>query len=262
MPEKVLVFIPMYNCERQIPRVLDKFNESVRELVTEILIVDNGSTDNSLDACREAMDKLSGVKSILVQNESNYGLGGSHKVAFNYAIEKACDYVIVLHGDDQGDIRDVVPHLRQGRHRGVDCLLGARFMKGSRLVNYSWFRTLGNHVFNWIFSATCRHLLHDLGAGLNVYKTSFLKSYFYLKFPNALTFNYYMILYTVAVGASFRFFPLTWREEDQVSNVRLARQTLRMLEVLWMFTFARRRFMNEWHQPAQDYNFNVVHRRG
>ena len=262
MPEKVLVFIPMYNCERHIPRVLDKFNESVRELVTEILIVDNGSTDNSLDTCREATDKLSGVKSILVQNESNYGLGGSHKVAFNYAIEKAYDYVIVLHGDDQGDIRDVVPHLREGRHREVDCLLGARFMKGSRLVNYSWFRTFGNYVFNCVFSAVSGRVLYDLGSGLNVYKTSFLKSHFYLKFPNALTFNYYMILYTVAVGASFRFFPLTWREEDQVSNVKLARQTLRMLEVLWMFTFARRRFMNEWHRPAQDYNFNVVHRRG
>ena len=44
---------------------------------------------------------------------------------------------------------------------------------------------------------------------------------FYLNFPNGLTFNYYLLFYTVAKKLSFKFFPLSWREDDQVSNLNL-----------------------------------------
>ena len=48
----------------------------------------------------------------VLKNRENYGLGGSHKVAFNYAIENNFDYIIVLHGDDQGSISDMIPVLK------------------------------------------------------------------------------------------------------------------------------------------------------
>lgn len=49
----------------------------------------------------------------LLRKDKNYGLGGSHKVSFNYAIENGFDYVIVLHGDDQGHISNLVPYLKK-----------------------------------------------------------------------------------------------------------------------------------------------------
>lgn len=48
----------------------------------------------------------------LLRNDENYGLGGSHKVAFDYALNNAYDYVVVLHGDDQGSIANLLPYLR------------------------------------------------------------------------------------------------------------------------------------------------------
>ncbi|MEX1098718.1 MAG: glycosyltransferase family 2 protein [Planctomycetales bacterium] len=257
--ERILVFVPMFNCERQIPRVLAKFTPEVRAAIDEILVIDNRSRDGSVEAARTALAALDGPRRTLVRNVENYNLGGSHKVAFDYALQHGYDYAIVIHGDDQGDIGDILPHLRAGAHREVDCLLGARFMKGSRLEGYSRFRTLGNHVFNGLFSAACGRRLHDLGSGLNCYATRFLEPRDYLRFPNALTFNYHLILYTVAVGASFRFFPLTWREEDQVSNVRLLRQTMKMIDILRRYTFARRRFLADWHEPPREYACEVLY---
>jgi glycosyltransferase involved in cell wall biosynthesis len=84
--DKILVFIPMYNCERQISRVLAQFTPDINNYFTEILVVDNISQDNSVTVAKEKMTDIKGVKQTLIQNKKNYSLGGSHKVAFNYAI--------------------------------------------------------------------------------------------------------------------------------------------------------------------------------
>ena len=55
------------------------------------------------------------------RQDQNYGLGGSHKVAFGYAAAHGYEHLVVLHGDDQGAIVDLLPILdvykRQGLHR-------------------------------------------------------------------------------------------------------------------------------------------------
>ena len=198
MPERIMVFVPMYNCERQIGRVLKQFDIPTRQWFEEIVVVDNRSADRSVAAATAELRALHGLRRTLLQNEENYGLGGSHKVAFNYALDHGFDYCVVLHGDDQGNIQELLPLLRAGLHRRHDCLLGARFMLGSRLEGYSAFRTFGNYVYNGLFSLVCRRMLYDLGSGLNLYRTSYLADRHYRRFGNDLTFNYYAILAAVA----------------------------------------------------------------
>jgi hypothetical protein len=65
---------------------------------------------------------------------------------------------------------------------------------------------------------------------------------FFLDYADDLTFNYYLILGLVRRKARIRFFPISWREEDQVSNVRLVRQTMKMLRILWQYIIDADRF--------------------
>ncbi|WP_426345319.1 glycosyltransferase family 2 protein [Alcaligenes sp. HNGD-HTN06] len=255
--ERILVFIPAYNCSKQIQRVLAQF-KGVESLFSEILVVDNQSLDGTLEAAQTTAKALN-VKVTGVRNNDNYGLGGSHKVAFNYAIKNGFDYLIVLHGDDQGNIHDLIPHLRSGAHRDVDCLLGARFMPGSKLEGYSAFRTFGNEVFNLLFSVGAGRRLYDLGSGLNLYRVSRLSQGGYAGFANNLTFNYFMILASVAWKWNIRFVPITWREDDQISNVKLARQSIQVLGILKRYIFNRTAFMkgNYSGRPADDYGCTV-----
>jgi len=257
--EGILVFIPAYNCARQIGRTLLQL-KGCEAHFREVIVVDNRSTDDTVKSAISAAAQLD-LPVRVMQNWDNLGLGGSHKSAFAYAAREGFDYLVVLHGDDQGSIRDLLPHIERGEHRTVDCLLGARFMPGSRLEGYSAFRTFGNEVFNLLFSAASGKRLYDLGSGLNMYRVDAVRNLRYQGFADNLTFNYYMILATVWRRWKIRFFPISWREDDQVSNVKLTRQSLQVLKLLTTFVFRRRDFLDGQHttRSPDDYRFDTVY---
>lgn len=259
--ERILLFIPMYNCERQIPRVIAQLTPDVRGLLSEIIVVDNRSTDGGRVTAKRALSAIADVPAKLLMNDHNYGLGGSHKVAFNYALANNFNYCVVLHGDDQGDITDLVPLIRAGQHRQFDCLLGARFMKRSKLLGYSTFRTLGNYAFNALYSVVSGLLIRDLGSGLNLYAVDKLADRAYLRHANDLTFNYHMILHSIAAGFRIHFFPLVWREDDQVSNVKLFRQAWTVFSIALAYALRRKHFLSSDYsgRAGGDYTSTVVY---
>jgi glycosyltransferase involved in cell wall biosynthesis len=258
---RLLVFVPMYNCERQIGRVLAQFDEDVCASFSELIVVDNRSSDGSVEAATRAMRGLRSLPARLLQNDGNYGLGGSHKVAFDYALDNGFEHCVVLHGDDQGSIRDLLPYIRRGVHGEVDCLLGARFMRGARLAGYSRFRRFGNLAFNSMYSAACGRRLFDLGSGLNLYSVVALRDRFYRRLADDLTFNYTMILASVARKWRIEFFPVSWREDDQVSNVKLLRQSAKTVQILARFAVDRAGFMAADHSSrgATGYTWTLLH---
>ena len=247
--DRILLFIPMYNCEKQIVRVLGQMTDEVCAYLSEVIVVNNRSTDNGEAAVIDFVKthRLP-IKLSLLRNDANYGLGGSHKVAFRYAIENGFDYVIVLHGDDQGDISNILPYLKTAEYREYDCFLGARFMKGSRLQGYSRFRTFGNHVYDLLFSLGCGYMIYDLGSGLNMYRVETLRSGFFMKYKDNLVFNYCMVMGSAYYKHRVKFFPILWRETDQVSNVKMMNQAVTVLKLLGAFVLDKKKFVNGEHR--------------
>ena len=257
---KILIFIPMYNCEKQISRVISQFNDDIQKLFDEILVVDNISEDNSLKVAEESLKKLNNIKITLIQNKENVSLGGSHKVAFNYAIENNYDYIIVLHGDDQGSVRDIIPYIKDKTAFQYDAFLGARFMKGATIKGYSFIRIAGNYVLNAVYSIVVKKFVYDMGSGLNMFKLEFLKSKFYIEIlPNSLTFNNLMLLYISWKKLKYRFFPINWREDDQVSNAKMFKQGFEILKFcLLYFIFPKKLFIKR--EKINDYSYAIIYK--
>ncbi|MFA9375945.1 MAG: glycosyltransferase family 2 protein [Lachnotalea sp.] len=243
MKEKILLFIPGYNCEKQIVRVLGQLDEDILNYIDKVIMVNNRSTDKTEDVVSDFIEKNANIPIALLRNDDNYGLGGSHKVAFDYAMENNYDYVIVLHGDDQGDIHDLKVVLKRKTYRKYDCCLGARFMNGSKLQGYSSFRTFGNVVYNMLFSVVVRKRIFDLGSGLNMYHVNILRDKFYGKFPDNLMFNYCMIMASDYYKHKIAFFPISWREDDQVSNVKMLNQAVNVLKMLGTYVVNKEQFI-------------------
>ena len=259
--ESILVFIPAYNCAPQIGRVIAQFDHTdVAKAISAILCVDNRSTDATAKQASKALTACPVEKRFLVRNAENYGLGGSHKVAIDFAKTHGYRHVIVLHGDDQGSIADILPLLHEGEHERHDALLGARFMLGSKTPGYSLLRTLGNRTFNLLYSLGTGRRLYDLGSGLNHFHTALFEDDFHRKYPDDLTFNYALIMGLAIRKADFRFFPIQWREDDQISNVRLLRQAAKMLRLLTgQITGGKRYLASEHRQTVRaSYPYEIV----
>ena len=259
MKDKILVFIPAYNCEKQITRVLSQIDDEVRKYISEIIIVNNLSTDNTVEAAEKYLEEHP-LPCRIITNDSNYNLGGSHKVAFNYALKNGFDYLIVLHGDDQANIHDFLPVLKKKIYRKHDCILGSRFMKGSELKGYSKKRIFGNYVFNTLFSIVLGRKITDLGSGLNMYKMDTLKSRYYKKYPDALYFNDFMLMASCYYRHNIRFYPITWREQDQVSNAKLAGFSYSLIKLLFRYVVNKKKLLSSDLRTVKikNYTYKII----
>lgn len=262
MTDRILLFISAYRCAPQIPRVLEKFTAEYRDVFSHILVIDNQSPDDTVPRATEAAKALfarTGIPISVLQNVENVSLGGTHKVAFNYALAQGYDYVCILHGDDQGDVADLVKAIRSERHKTLDFYLGSRFLPQSQLVGYAWWRVAGNHVFNFLFSLVVRRRLADLGSGMNIFKVSSLQDRMYLRFPNRLTFNYYLTLWMCAEKMRFDYFPHRWSEDDQVSNLKLLRAVREIMLLLMKYMKRGKRVFAELPADGHTYQTTVIY---
>lgn len=260
MTHKILVFIPCYNCAPQIGRVLRQFEDVPEGIFAKILVVDNQSQDGTLAAAKDVLPALTCAPVTLARNDENYNLGGSHKAAFAYALAHDFTHVLVLHGDDQGNLHDILPPIMAGKHRECDGLLGARFMSGSRLTGYSRFRVFGNLVFNGLFSIVSGRMIYDLGSGLNIFARNLFADPAIIRHSDDLRFNIYFLLHAIDSHKRLVFFPISWREDDQISNVRLFRQARMTLAIAALYFFRRVSFRRNDHRaaPRERYTFSVV----
>lgn len=243
--KKPIVFIPAYKCENQIGRVIEQVKRS-EDKISELIVVENRSPDGTLEKAISMCSDLS-IPYTIFRNDENYNLGGSHKVAFEYARSQKSD-LIVLHGDDQANLDDFWPH--QSLSNRYECLLGSRFTDGSKLSGYSLIRTYGNKVFNVLFSITGKKKITDLGSGLNFYTLKFLERRLEANCPDSLSFNYRLLLNTCQQEIPFTFFPISWREEDQRSNVAMVSQAKGMLKMLMNYKKDPEKFFNEGREEG------------
>ena len=218
---KIIVAIPSYNCAPQIPRVLKGFDQALLERVSEVLVINNQSPDDTLKAALSAVKEIGSSKIKVVTNKENVSLGGTHKVAFLYGKKVGADYVAILHGDDQADTKELNTLISIAEvDPSIDAVLGARFMKGSKLTGYSPGRVRGNKVLNLAYSIVMMRRTKDLGSGLNLFKLSALDEDKFLNFGDDLGFNFDLLLYLFTCKAKIVFTPISWKEEDQISNAR------------------------------------------
>lgn len=133
-------------------------------------------------------------------------------------------------------------------------------MRGARLEGYSRFRTFGNYVYNTLFSLGTGKAVYDLGSGLNMYRVEMLKSRFWEKYKDNLMFNYCMVLGSSFYNHSVKYFPILWRENDQVSNVKMMNQAITVLRMLGSYILSKKKFVESEHREKiiEEYSAQTI----
>jgi glycosyltransferase involved in cell wall biosynthesis len=239
---KTLIFIPVYNCEKQLPRTLKKLNSINKNF--DLLVIDNNSTDQTIKKALKVL-RFFTRRVFLFKNKSNISLGGSTKIAFRFAREKSYHKLITLHGDDQVGFSSIDFFLDLKIPSDVYCIRGSRFMKGSNLINYPKIRHFGNLFFNYLYSICTGKKISDIGAGLVVYNRIFFQNNSFRFFPNDMTIDNFIIFYLIVKKFNFYFVPISWSETDQISNAKVIQQSIRLFKYLFSFIINKKFFLKK-----------------
>ncbi len=159
--------IPVFNEEA---RVLEALKRVIQQpFVKEILVIDDGSTDNSLSIISEIRDPRLRV----LQSPVNRGKGAALRWGFS---EATAPFVAVHDADleyDPAEIARLLVPLRDGR---ADVVYGSRFMGADEhRVLYYW-HSLGNKFLTTLSNMVTNLNLTDMETGTKVFRRDVIQS--------------------------------------------------------------------------------------
>ncbi|MFC7227945.1 glycosyltransferase [Salinirubellus salinus] len=132
----VLVAIPAYNEGATIADVVTE----AREHADEIVVVDDGSDDGTVETARAA-------GATVIEHDRNRGYGGALKTAFAEAERAGAEHLVVLDGDGQHDPGDIPQFVDQQESTEADIVIGSRFGPGSE-TQLPRYRRVGLRLVN------------------------------------------------------------------------------------------------------------------
>lgn len=148
---KLAIVIPTHNESRTIARVLKGLLDlDLPDLVKEIIVVDDGSTDDTAEIARSTLQVRSGLQGgVVVTHLVNRGLGGALGTGIEAALRRGADLVVTFDADGQhapADIPRVIAPILSGR---ADVAIGSRMLGRGELREMPWFRRTANRLANF-----------------------------------------------------------------------------------------------------------------
>lgn len=169
---RLTVIIPCYNESATLARCVERVMAIAdRQLGLEVFIVDDGSTDSSLDLARTLEKEHAGTVNVLA-HQKNQGKGAALRTGIAHATG---DYVAVQDADLEYDPRDLRRLLRPLRDGQADVVVGSRFLSsGAHRVLYYW-HSLGNQVLTTLSNMFTDLNLTDMESCYKVFRREIIQ---------------------------------------------------------------------------------------
>jgi glycosyltransferase involved in cell wall biosynthesis len=136
----------------------------------EVIVVDDGSTDGTVKAAKDA-----GIKKI-ISHTVNKGLGAATRTGLQRAYEMGADVAVKIDADFQHDPDDIDKVIRPIIDDKADCVFGSRFM-GELKYKMPLYRALGNRFFSCVVSKLTGLKITDAQTGLMAFSKRYFKDF-------------------------------------------------------------------------------------
>ncbi len=164
----ISVVVPLYNEDESLPELCAWISRVMIEngFSWEVILVDDGSNDNSWEVIRSLQTSDSHIRGIRFRR--NYGKSG----ALNVGFEACLGNVVITMDADLQDSPDEIPQLyRMITEEGFDLVSGWKQKRFDPIT-----KTLPTKLFNWAARKMSGIYLHDFNCGLKAYKNDVVKS--------------------------------------------------------------------------------------
>ena len=162
------IIVPVRDESKTIKEVFDYFNNNLKNINYEVLIINDFSNDDTLNITKSLINEYKNFK---VLDNNKKGLGG----AINLGIKKAMgENIAIMMADQSDDINDLIEYDNLMRSGNYDAILGSRFTKNSKVNDYPFQKLILNRIFNFFVSIIFLNKYNDYTNAFKIYKKSAL----------------------------------------------------------------------------------------
>ncbi len=163
------IVIPLYNEEESLPELCSWIKQvnDANGFSYEIILVDDGSRDNSWEIVKKLSEENKNIRGISFQR--NYGKAAALHVGFQ---EAKGDIVFTMDADLQDNPEEIPEMVRMIREDGYDLVSGWKKVRHDPVLS----KNLPSKLYNYTTRRMTKIKLHDMNCGLKAYKKQVIKS--------------------------------------------------------------------------------------
>ena len=223
MKPKVVVVMPAYNAGRTLRMT---YEELPKEHVHLVILVDDGSTDDTIEVARE-------LNLEVFVHDKNYGYGANQKTCYTEALRAGADIVVMVHPDYQYD-PTLLPQIIQPIVDGqADLVLGSRLKHGTALQQgMPWWKYVSNRFLTWLENVTFGLNHSEYHTGYRSFHRSVPETVNYTMNSDGFVFDQDIIAQAVAARFRITEIPVPTRYFPEASSASLVQSTIYGLQIL------------------------------
>ena len=259
-----------YNAATTLAETLSRIPEPVWNLVEEVCVFDDASSDATYEAGLEYQTKSRLGKLKIYRNDTNQGYGGNQKLAYRYAIKKGFDIAVLLHGDGQYAPEVMMSLLEPLLEERADAVMGSRMMDPGAALKGGMplYKYMGNKVLSCFENILLSEKLSEYHSGYRAYNLHALAELPFDRNTDDFHFDTQIIIQLLTAGARIIEVPIPTHYGDEICHVNgfkyafdVARSVLNYkLHVLGLKHVPEYHITHKTHYPPRSEPYEVMDR--
>lgn len=222
--KKVIVVLPAYNADKTLERT---FREIPFDIVDEVVLVDDKSSDNTAQTARQL-----GIKHI-IQHKENKGYGGNQKSCYQKALELGGDIVIMLHPDYQYTPHLIHPMAYIIANNVYPVVLGSRILGiGALRGGMPVYKYIANRILTFFQNLLLWQKLSEYHTGYRAFSREVLQSIDYMTNSDDFVFDNEMLSQIIYKDFEIAEITCPTKYFEEASSINFKRSAIYGLGVL------------------------------
>ncbi|PKL72191.1 hypothetical protein CVV26_02675 [Candidatus Kuenenbacteria bacterium HGW-Kuenenbacteria-1] len=221
--------LPVHNEEKilksNVLKLFDYCNNQNFDFIWQIVIINNGSQDNSEKICKELSDKY---KKIKIENIKQAGKGCALKF---YWQKSNADIIVYMDIDLAVSLKNIPDLINPITKENYDLTIGSRLLPDSK-IKRSFIRELSSQVYNFLSRIILNHNFSDLQCGFKAIRTDIFKKIAPHIKNNEWFFDTELFVFAKYFGYKIEEIPVNWNENrynQRKSKVNLIKDSIKFL---------------------------------